>query len=206
EANSDINIRYAKAAAKVKEAVYLRDVEANNKVPGSVAQALVQEHLLDHRYALASIEKSEMDRRIAALQCKVSEAELDAAKEKVDRHQVKSPLDGQVRKIYHHVGEWVQPGDPEPLIHVVRVNRLRTEGFLNAAEFAPAEVSGKPVTIKVQLARGRVETFDGTIVFVDPFVQAGGKYLVRAAIQNREENGQWLLRSGMNAEMTIQLK
>ena len=55
-------------------------------------------------------------------------------------------------------------------------------------------------------ARGRNETFKGDIVFVDPMVEADGQYLVRALIKNREENGQWLLRPGMDAEMTIQLK
>jgi multidrug resistance efflux pump len=204
QAKSDINVRYSKASEKVAEAVYLRDVDANNKVAGSVAQAFVQQHLLEQRAAALSIEKSEMELRIAGLQSKVSEAELDAAAEKVERHHVKSPLDGQVQKINRHLGEWVQAGDP--VIRVVRVNRLRVEGFLNSSKFAPWEISGRPVTIKVVFARGRVETFKGKIVFVDPMVQAGGQYLVRAVVDNREELGQWLLRAGMNAEITIQLK
>lgn len=204
QANSDINVRYAKAAAKVAENTCLRDEDINKRQQSSVPQATVQQHLLEHRAAVLSIEKSEMEQRIAALQVKVSQAELDAAGEKVQRRQIISPLDGQVRKTYRHVGEWVQPSDP--VLHVVRVNRLRVEGFVNISKFAPEEVDGRPVTIKVPFARGRTETFSGKIVFVDPLVQAGGEYLVRALIQNREENGQWLLRAGMDAEMTIQLK
>jgi multidrug efflux pump subunit AcrA (membrane-fusion protein) len=113
-------------------------------------------------------------------------------------------LAGQVQKIYRHVGEWVQAG--EPVLHVVQVNRLRVQGSLNISDYAPEEVMGRPVTVMVVFARGRAETFKGEIVFVDPMVESGGLYVVRALVKNREENGQWLLRPGMDAEMTIQLK
>jgi multidrug efflux pump subunit AcrA (membrane-fusion protein) len=204
QAKSDINVRYANAAAKVAEAVYLGDVDSNNKVQGSVARAVVQQHLLEHRAAVLSIEKSEMEFRIAGLQAKVSDAELAQATEKVEHRRVKSPLAGQVQKIYKHVGEWVQAG--EPVLNVVQVGTLRVQGTLNISEYAPEEIMGRPVTVKVVFARGRAETFAGEIVFVDPVVEYGGLYAVRALIKNREENGQWLLRPGMEAEMTIQLK
>jgi macrolide-specific efflux system membrane fusion protein len=204
QAGSNINVRYSKVAAKVAETVYQRDVDANNKVQGSVAQAFVQQHLLEQRAAELTIEKSELELRVAGLQAKVSEAELGAATEKVERHRIKSPLDGQVQKIYRHVGEWVQAG--EPVLHVVQVNRLRVQGSLKISEYAPEEVMGRPVTIKVVFARGRTETFKGEIVFVDPMVESGDLYEIRALVNNREENGQWLLRPGMDAEMTIRLK
>ena len=53
--------------------------------------------------------------------------------------------------------------------------------------------------------RGDV-TFPGRIVFVSPIVEAGPQFLVRAEVVNRLEDGQWLLRPGLNAEMIIQLK
>jgi multidrug efflux pump subunit AcrA (membrane-fusion protein) len=204
QATNDINVEYAKAATDVAWAVYQRDVDANNKVQGSVPLASVQQHLLEHKAAKLTIKKSELELRIAGLQTKVGEAELGQATEKLERHKIKSPLDGQVQKIYRHVGEWVQAG--EPVLHVVQVNRLRVQGTLNISNYAPEEVMDRPVTVKVVFDRGREETFTGKIVFVDPQVELGGRYLVRALINNREENGQWLLRPGMDAEMTIQLK
>jgi hypothetical protein len=47
--------------------------------------------------------------------------------------------------------------------------------------------------------------FTGKIIYISPLVQAGGEYRVWAEVSNRQENGQWLLRPGLNAEMTIQL-
>ena len=90
------------------------------KCKARVPLAVVQQHMLEHRAAVLSIEKSEMELRIAGLQAKVSEAELAQATEKVERRRIKSPLAGQVQKIYRHVGEWVQAG--EPVLHVVQVS------------------------------------------------------------------------------------
>ena len=204
QAKSTINVDYAKAAAAVAEAVCQGDADANNKVTNAVPRALVNQHLLEHRAAVLSIEKARMEFRIAGLQAKVSDAELAQATEKVEHRSIKSPLTGQVQKINRHVGEWVQPG--EALLHLVQVNQLRVQGTLKISEFAPEEVMGRPVTISVVFARGRNESFTGEIVFVDPMVEADGQYLIRALIKNREENSQWLLRPGMDAEMTIQLK
>jgi multidrug efflux pump subunit AcrA (membrane-fusion protein) len=207
QAASDINVRYSKKAAEVARAKCAIDEKANRDVRKSVPEVLVDQHLLEADAAALSIEKSDLELKIAKLQVNVSQAELDAAKEKVDHRRIKSPLTGQVRKINPHVGEWVQPGDV--VMHVVEVNRLRVEGFVNVSDFSPEEIIGQPVTVKAVFARGRIETFNGNIVFVDPKVQGGGSlgtYLFRALIQNREVNGQWLLRDGMTAEVTIQLK
>ena len=67
-------------------------------------------------------------------------------------------------------------------------------------------VDGQPVRATVTLANGRVETCPGNIVFVSPIVDAGPQFLVWAEVVNRQDNGHWLLRPGLNAEMSIELK
>jgi hypothetical protein len=74
---------------------------------------------------------------------------------------------------------------------------------LNAADFSPSEVSSRPVQVSVQLARGRTASFQGKIVFVNPLVDAGGVYRVWADVVNRRDGDQWLLRPGLEADMTI---
>ena len=91
-------------------------------------------------------------------------------------------------------------------MRLVRVDRLRVEGFLNAKDYRPSEIQGRPCSVVVTLARGQRETFPGKIVYVKPLVEAGGEFLVRAEVQNRQEDGVWVLSPGLNAEMTIQLK
>ncbi|NUQ60838.1 MAG: HlyD family efflux transporter periplasmic adaptor subunit, partial [Pirellulales bacterium] len=142
--------------------------------------------------------------RIAAVSVSVRKGELDAAGLDVERRQITSPLDGVIVKRHLHEGEWVRPGDP--VLHIVRMDRLRIEAFLDARQVSPGEVDGKPVVVEVALAHGRTEPFPGKIVFVSPTVEAGPRFLVKAEVINRKENEHWLLRPGQNARMSIQWK
>lgn len=204
EADDDVSVRYSTAAAKVAEADYLQALEANAKVRGVVPQAEVRRLLLKQREMELSIEKSQKERDVAALQAKVNEAEVEAAAANLERRRLVAPLDAVVVELTHHEGEWVQPGDP--VMRLVRVDLLRVEGFLNAKNFRPSEIRGRPVEVVVTLARGKQETFPGKIVYVKPLIEAGGEFLVRAEVKNRQENDFWILSPGLKAEMTIQLK
>ncbi len=204
EARDDVNIRYAQASAKVAEAEYLQAKEANEKVEGAVPLAEVRQRLLKWEEMKLSIEKAQKEIAVADLQMQVAKAELAANKTNLERRQLLAPLDAVVIELTRHEGEWAQKG--EPVMRVVRMDRLRVEGFLNAKDFREADIQGRPVRVVVPLAGGGRETFQGKIVYVKPLVEAGGEFLVRAEVQNRKENDTWLLRPGVNAEMTIQLK
>jgi multidrug efflux pump subunit AcrA (membrane-fusion protein) len=204
QASDNVDVRFATAAAAVALAVCEQDADSNQRVPGVIPQATVREHLLEHRKMILSIEKAEKDRKVAELQAEVARAELQAAEVNLKHRLVTAPLDGLVTELTRHEGEWVQRG--EPIMRVLRMDRLRVEGFLNAKEYRQPEVQGRPVTVVVKLAGDRTETFAGKIVYVKPSIEAGGEFQVRAEVQNRRENGVWVLIPGMNADMTIQLK
>jgi hypothetical protein len=92
------------------------------------------------------------------------------------------------------------------VLQVIRIDRLRVEGFLSASEHAPEEIAGRPVIVDVPLTDGRSARFSGQVVFISPIVQAGNKYRVRAEVANRSEHGHPILRPGMSATMNIQLR
>ncbi len=204
EASSDINVRYAQATEAVARQEWHQAVEANKKVAGAVPEAEVRRLVLKQNEAALSIEQADMRRRIAALEVKVSEAKVEAAAVGIERRRIVAPLDALVVKVHHHEGEWVQPG--VPMVHLIKLDRLWVEGSLKARQYTPAEVHGRPVVVKVALARGREESFPGKIVFVKPTVEADDTFLVRAEIANRQDNGFWLLSPGMPAEMTVQIQ
>lgn len=204
EAASDINVRYAKATEAVARQEWIQAVEANKKVAGAVPEAEVRRLVLKQNEAALSIEQAQMRRRIAALEAKVIEVYVEGAELKIEGRRITAPLDALVLKVHHHEGEWVQPGTP--VFRLIKLDRLWVEGSLRAQHYTPAEVHGRPVTVKVTLARGREETFAGQIVFVKPVIEADDTFLVRAEIANRQENGFWLLSPGMAAEMTIQIE
>jgi len=203
EAASDVSVRYAKAAAAVARAEYQAAIVANQRVPGTVPETEINRLRLTWERTMLEIEKAETDRRIAALKVNVKQAEAAMAYENLQRRQILSPLDGIVDEIRGRQGEWVKPGDM--VMRVIRLDRLRIEGFINRAEVGPNEVAGKPVTVRVKLARGQEETFFGRVDFASPTVPAGGQFRVCAEVENRQQNGHWLLGRGMTAEMTIHL-
>jgi len=204
QAANDVNVRYARAAAEVAKAAYEQRLEANQKVPGAVPKGELREYHLKWQSLVLQIEQSELDLRVAGLETQVSAAEVEAAKENVARRHILAPLDGVVVRVNRHAGEWVQPGDQ--VLHLVRMDRLRVEGFLSAAEYMPSQITGMPVTVEVELAAGRKASFEGKVVFVSPLVDAGGEFRVWAEVPNRQDNGFWLLRPGLTATMHVQTK
>ncbi len=75
-----------------------------------------------------AIDQAVLDQEIARLQATASECTQNLAELAVERHQVISPIDGIVVHRYQQPGEWVKSGDP--ILRVVRLDRLRAEGFL----------------------------------------------------------------------------
>ncbi|HEY2413479.1 MAG TPA: HlyD family efflux transporter periplasmic adaptor subunit [Pirellulaceae bacterium] len=203
KAQDDIEVRYAEAAFAVASAELERALSIDRKSPGGVTQQEIQKlQLAKHRDEL-QIERSKLERRVAKMNADVHQAAVKSATYAVARRQIVSPLAGVVVNILHEKGEWVAAG--EPVLQVVRIDRLRVEGFLNATEVGPEEITGRPVSVEVQLVGGRMARFIGDVVFVSPLVQAGDKYRVRAEVENRTENGSPLLRPGMTATMNIGL-
>ena len=203
KAQDDIEVRYAEAALAVAGAELERALAIERKSPGGVTQQEIQKlKLAKHRDEL-QIERSKLEMRVAKMNADVHQAGVRSAENAVGRRQIVSPLNGVVVTLFHEKGEWVAAG--EPVLQVIRIDKLRVEGFLNAAEIGPDEVIGRPATVEVQLAGGRAAQFTGKIVFISPLVQAGDKYRVRAEVENRTENGSPILRPGMTATVAIAL-
>ena len=203
KAESDVDVRYSIAAELVAEAEHKKALESHAKVPGSVTEVERDRLKLSEKKGELQIEQAQLERRLSALAAQSKEVEVLAAENAIDRRLIKSPLDGVVVQMFPHQGEWMQPGDP--LARVVRADKLRVEGYVDAARLGPEEVSGRPVTVEVTLAGGRRESFTGRIVFTSPLVESGGDYRVFAEVENRQAPGsqQWLLRPGQTATMTI---
>lgn len=203
KASDDIEVRFSQAAFAVAGADLDRALAIDRQSPGGVTQQEIQKlRLAKHRDEL-QIERSKLEMRIARMNADVHQAGVVSADDALARRQITSPIDGLVVTLFHERGEWVNAG--ESVLQVVRIDRLRVEGFIIATEYRPDELANRPVIVDVQLAGDRRERFAGQVVFISPLVQAGNKYRVRAEVENRTENGHPLLRPGMTAAMTIQL-
>jgi multidrug resistance efflux pump len=129
---------------------------------------------------------------------------VHAALAMIARRRLVSPFDAAVVvELKKHVGEWAQQG--EPVMKLVRMDRLRVNGALEAKDFHPADIKGRPVQVVVSLPNKSEERFTGVIVYVKPMVE-GKMFQVRAEIQNRPLNKGWVVYPGMAGEMSIDMK
>lgn len=202
KAEDDVNILYSSAAFAVSQKE-LQMYEEANRVRQATGAVEMNKLRLQVEQARLQIKKSENEHTIAVNEAEAYTAKVDLADEQVRRREIKTPIDGEVVEILARPGEWVEPGNP--VFRIVGMQKLRVEGFAYFAKLAPAAANKRPVTVQVMLSNGRVETFPGKIVFVNPVVLAGGMYRVWAEVENRLENGEYLLRPGIEAEMTIDL-
>lgn len=209
QALDDIGVRFSIAAERVAEADYRQNYEAAIAVPGSVSDAELRTLYLTHKKAQLGIEQAQMQQRIYGYEAERREAELDAACLSLERRKIRSPVKGVVVKVFRHRGEWVKPGDP--VYQVIKMDKLRVEGMLPIAEFAPGDLDGKPVTVTIEVPDRtnprqptREEKFEGKITFVDPVIVAGEKCHFWADVDNRQDaTGHWLLRPQMQVQMTV---
>jgi macrolide-specific efflux system membrane fusion protein len=121
----------------------------------------------------------------------------------IDRREIKAPIGGVVVERLKHEGEWVQPG--ETIIKLVRLDRLRVEGFVPADKYSPRDIDGAKVTVSIETPGGKIETATGTIEFVSPVVEASGEYRVWTEIDNRKAENHWVFRPGTVAKMEVTL-
>lgn len=155
---SDVELRYAKKAAEVKEANYEVAVEANKKAAGAVSPTEVRRRKFDWEGSLLSIEKTENDRKIARAAAEVKYAEYNLAQEMVARHEIRSMVSGTVQERLKHVGEWVKPGDP--IAQLIRMDRLRVIGHVKLRHCPPHRLKDLDVTIELPTQFDR----DGNVV------------------------------------------
>ena len=203
KAADEVNIKYAIESEKVAKSTYDRNVYSNKLVPGSIPIVQLLELELKVTESTLAIEKARREKVIAGFEAGVAEAEVKAATLAVNKHEVKSPIEGVVTDVRKHSGEWVQPSDA--VLKIVRLNRIWVEGRVKATEYAPADLQRCDATVDVELKSHQPIQVKGKVVFVKPIAETGDSFLVRVEIENRKVGDSWVLCPGLPATMTIQV-
>ncbi|MDP6445991.1 MAG: HlyD family efflux transporter periplasmic adaptor subunit [Pirellulaceae bacterium] len=203
-AEDDIDVRYARESAELAKEEFENTQRINARSQGTIARSEVRRMELAASRASLHVGKSELDQRVAQLNADKHLAAVEAANEKIQRHVIKSPFDGIIVDVFKQENGWVNAG--EAVVRIVRLDRLYVDGFISAADYDPHEVMNKQVTVEVALARGRKLTFPGEVVFVNPQIQAGNRYRLRAEVQNRKDREQWILWPGKDVTTFVHLR
>lgn len=205
KATNDAHVKAGWKVVEFYKAEYDESLAINKRAPGSIPEASVRRTRVQHERATADAIAGEMDFRIAGLEQKVQEAEVELLDKELEQRTLRAPFDGVVVEVFRQENEWVQPGDS--VLRFVRMDRLRVEGFVSAREVAPGQVDGASVEISVAVPGGGTQKLTGKISFVSPLVGANRDYRVWAEVDNlpSPDGYPWLLRPGTTAEMTIHL-
>ena len=193
----DLHVRYAKAEWDVAQSEYHQGQEANKKVDNTITKSEMRRRELAVERARLEHERAQREHAISGVMMQSREAALRTATVKLQRRSIIAPISGIVVNVHKQLGEWVTPGDP--VLRILRIDRLRVEADLKADRFGP-EVAGWPVTVTAQWPNGRSEHFQGKIMFASPEIEpVNNDFRVYAEVINRNN----LLRPGMNVHMTL---
>jgi multidrug efflux pump subunit AcrA (membrane-fusion protein) len=166
-------------------------LKLNAKKAGMRTQALNVEA------ADLDIRETESLKQLAELQAELKRSDVDAAELNVAQRLTVSPIAGVVVELPRQTGEWVQPG--EKVARVIRLSRLRAEGFLPLAK-ASSSLVGKTVTVEVATTeRGRVAR-PGRITFVSPDVDPINQ---EVRVWAEFDNPEGMLLPGLRASIRI---
>ncbi len=190
-------IEKGQAASEVAFTVVARNKRLNERKPGMVSQE-------DTAKAEGELKVAEAQIKEAQEQVAINKAELELAKQMLKEHTIVSPFDGVVIKLMKKPGESVRAN--EAVVQVGNLSRLCATAFVPLDHAYRVKV-GQVVEIQPRLAGSRGDqpierkTFRGTIVFVDPQIQAIAESAVR--VRAEFENPDFELRPGLKAAMTV---
>lgn len=197
KASNKSEVKLAEVESRVAAASLQRAMDSRKRFPDTPSQAEVDEIELRFANATQNLEEASNNFQLAELARDLAEKNVAIASFEVERHKIKAPIQGAVIEMIARRGEWVRPG--EPLLRLMRIDRLRVEGFLNR-DLVRAGLEGCPVTVILEGTEGDKGRFPGKIVFVSLEVDPGDQtQRVIAEVDNSKQ----LLAPGLRAKMII---
>lgn len=226
QASSDAPVQAAIATLKVSEAELKKSTDINEKRAGAVNEIEIERQRLTVTKSQHQIAVAQQEFEVAGLNVYVKAAQLEVAELDAELRKFRAPYSCEVVQVIRHVGEWVREG--EPVLHVVKMDRLRVQGYLSTkhspddeaddvtrnAKVAPvagempavdpSEILGRECEVTLQLPKGKTEVFRSKIGFVSPIAEAGvDEVRVWIEIENKKVNGRWIAQPGQNASVKV---
>lgn len=193
-AKNQVEIKFAQKSAELSQVEWLRAVQSNEVLKGTVTDIELRRLKLAYERAALQTENAEKEHDIAG-------SKRDEAGEILQTHVVETKLGGMVTKVYKRTGDYVREGDP--IIDVCNSDRMRVSGYVPFKDISRVRL-GDRVVVRLDIPEISVPEeelrFDGVITFIDVAVQKV-KPEVRVFAEVANLNG--VLRDGAVAEMIL---
>jgi multidrug efflux pump subunit AcrA (membrane-fusion protein) len=190
----NLRLLAVKASTEVETTLHdLAIAELNLRARQSERQNLV---LAAQRRELET-QIAEEDRQLAELARLVKQSDLALAEHDLDRRTIRAPVSGVVVQIHRRRGEWLEPG--EKVLRLLRLDRLRVEGFISSRELRH-NLELAEASVAVVPPGGASATYSGRVVFVSPEIDPVND---QVRIWVEVDNPKFELKPGMKGTLTI---
>ncbi len=196
---SDIDLQLALKSAAVSENELKRAENANRIVSNTYPQNELDRLQLVLDRARLEIERAKHEKELQVIEVQVAENEHKQSLDLLARHRILAPSRGMIVLVEKKVGEWVEPG--VKLFQLVRVDRLRIEGFVDASD-AVTDLVGATAESIIVAGDNKLQA-EGKVVFVSPDANPVNA-LVRVFIEI--ENRQGKLRPGLKVDCHVRVE
>ena len=197
QAGSSIHIEVAEKAFQVSLADLRRGEEAVARYPRALSVTEMDRLKFSADQAKLKIAQAREVQQTARLQLELKQNESDIARRNVERHQFVSPLAGVVADVNLEESEWVESGTP--VFRVLRLDRLRCEGFISVTQAAMVSV-GQAVRITVKVTEKKSIQVEGELAYISHEID---KFKKDVRVAAEFDNVRLAVRQGMPAEMEI---
>lgn len=198
KAENDVNIRFARKAYEVAKSELQRAEDSIKKYPKSISKTELDRLKLTAEKAELEIEQALEEAKTSQLEARLKQNAEQIASLAIQRRRVVAPISGMVVQIMAKNGEWVRPGDT--VLRILKLDRLRAEGLVNASKLQNLNLKGRPVVLIVNQGTKNELEFQGKISFVSPEINpVNHQTRVWADIENPD----FKLKPGMRASLII---
>lgn len=155
-----LQLIYDKAGLEARQAQFERQIDV---VQAQVEQAEASVRQLNIERSAIALDAAAAGHRVKQLQVALHEQQAELAELIAEQHRFVAPFGGVVAETYHGAGDWVAAGDP--VVRVIRLDRLRAEGFIDASAL-PGLRPRQPVTLMIEIPGQPPAQRSGEITFV----------------------------------------
>ncbi|QDT40114.1 putative multidrug resistance protein EmrK [Gimesia alba] len=198
KAMNDVNLRFAQKSHEVARAELQRAEDSIKKYPKSISKTELDRLKLTAEKAELEIEQAAEESKTTKLEADLKRNAEQIAELAVQKRKVISPITGMVVQIMTREGEWVRPGDT--VLRILKLDRLRAEGLINASRLQDRDLKDRPVVLLVNPGTKQQIKFKGKISFVSPEVNSVNN---QTRIWAEIENPELKLKPGMRASLII---
>ena len=160
QAENDVNVRFARAAAKVARAEYGAAEEANRIQPNAFTPIQMEKLRLEAERSILQTEVSEHEFEVNRLR-------RDEATALVDSYRILAPMNGKISDVFKYPGEAVQVG--ESLLECRSTDKIHVEAHVDMT-YRGKITKGQTVSVHPNRPNPEVQVkpqeVEGTVFFV----------------------------------------